>query len=115
VCLVIRTQERFLIIEPVNFSFIIDTLLGRMGWGEVAIVGDVNKIGEQEEGEDQGAAPSSNTSEILQQFTRHGITRSNSIKVLGHPLLDPYSLLLIYTQPQEWHIPFSGRTEPTLW
>jgi hypothetical protein len=45
VCLAIRTQERFRIIEPVNFIFIIDTLLGRMGWGEVAIVGDVNKIG----------------------------------------------------------------------
>jgi hypothetical protein len=64
--LVIRTQERFLIVEPVNFIFSIDTLLGRMGWGEVAIIGDVNKIGEQEESEDQGAAPSSNTSEILQ-------------------------------------------------
>ena len=43
--LAILTQEISLIIEPVNFIFIIDTLLGRMGWGEVAIVGDVNKIG----------------------------------------------------------------------
>jgi hypothetical protein len=43
--LAILTQERSLIIEPVNFIFIIDTLLGRMSWGEVAIVGDVNKIG----------------------------------------------------------------------
>jgi hypothetical protein len=45
VCLAIRTQERSLIIEPVNFIFSIDTLLGRMGWGEISIVGDVNKIG----------------------------------------------------------------------
>ena len=112
-CLVIRTQERFLIIEPVNFIFIIDTLLGRMGWGEVAIVGDVNKIGKKEEGEDQGAASSLNPSEILQPFTRHGITRSHSITVLGHPSLGRYSLLRIYTQSQECHIPFMGKTEPT--
>jgi hypothetical protein len=110
---VIRTQERLQIIEPVNFIFSIDTLLGRMGWGEVAIVGDVNKIGKEEEGEDQGAAPSSNPSEILQPFTRHGITRSNTITVSGHPSLGPYSLLLMYTQPQECHIPCSGKTEPT--
>ena len=52
-------------IGPLNFIFIIDTLLGKMGWGEVAIVGDVNKIGKEEEGEEQGTAPSSNPSEIL--------------------------------------------------
>jgi hypothetical protein len=111
--LVIRTQERFLIIEPVNLIFSIDTLLGRMGWGEVAIVGDVNKIGEQEESEDQGAAAASNTSEILQQFTHHSITLSHAITVSGHPSLNPYFLSLLYTQPQECHIPFSGETEPT--
>jgi hypothetical protein len=56
-----------------------------------------------------------NPSEILQPFTRHGITRSHTITVLGHPSLGPYSLLPLYTQPQECHIPCSGKTEPTLW
>lgn len=109
--LAILTQERSLIIESVNFIFSIDTLLGRMGWGEVSIVGDINKIGKEEEGEDQGAAPSSNPSEILQPFTRHGITCSHTITGSGHPSLDPYFLLLLYTQPQACHIPCSGKTE----
>lgn len=55
-----------------------------MAWGEILVAGDVNKIGKEEEGKDQGATPSSNQSEIFQEFTRHGITMVPIDRDSGH-------------------------------
>ena len=58
-CLVIRKKRRTpTISEEIFFSIlpIVYIFLGEMGWGEVSIVGDVNEIRQQKEGEDQDAA-----------------------------------------------------------
>jgi hypothetical protein len=67
---------------------IVQIFLCIMGRRKIPIVGDVNKIGKQEEGEDQGATASSNTPEILEQSMLHPRPPSHNIKNSGHrPLL----------------------------